>query len=153
MDVSQDKLYYYEKPIFLWVMGLLLLAFAGVMVFSSERSLFGAGLFTLFGLLVILNAPIEKITADKKEGVLTISRRTLLGKSYEEILFEDIKAINIGVSVDRDDGSKTYRVEVELKDGTLIPINKVYSGGYETFKQRAEELRNFIGIEQPAEEA
>ena len=146
MKITQNKLTFHEKPIISWVVGVFLFFVAGYIFFNNPKQWIGAVIVTVFAIIVLLISTSVAVTADKNDRVLIVSSRSLLTKSADEILFEDIATIQIGTSYDNEDGTKTYRIEVHQKDGKIVPLQGMYTGGLKKKQEKAQKLRDFIGI-------
>jgi len=151
MNNNQTKLHFREKPFFVWGIGIFMLIVGGVMLFNNREQWIASTIVMVVAVLVFLAGTVVEVSADKVERVLTISRRSILRKSNEEILFEDIDSIQLGTSYDDEDGTTTYRVEVRLKDGSVVPLRSVYSSGRKKKEEQAQTLREFIGLSQSSE--
>ena len=145
MNNNQTKLHFREKPIAIWGIGIFMLIVGGIMFINNREQWIAPTIVMVVAVLVFLAGSIIEVTADKEARFLTISRRSILRKSLEEILFEDIDSIQIGTSYDDEDGTTTYRVEVRLKDGSVVPLRTVYSSGRKKKEEQAQTLREFIG--------
>ncbi|NOY99671.1 MAG: hypothetical protein GXP40_10805 [Chloroflexi bacterium] len=146
MDATPNRLSFRDYPTAMWVFGIVA---AGVGIYFYIRNpaqwvipAIGAGI----GLIVFLTSSVLTVQADRITRTLTITRRSLLRRSTKSIPFGDIAAIQIGTSIDDEDGSRTYRVEIVLQDGQVVPLRTYYTSGLSGKEKQAQRLREFIGV-------
>jgi hypothetical protein len=99
-------------------------------------------------LLILLLSTVLDVQADRLRGTLSISHRGLLRRSQRQIYFNEIESIQLGTSVRNDDGrkSRSYRVEIWLNDGSVVPLRTSYSSGRKSKTKTIEALRKIIGV-------
>ena len=146
MDTNQTRLSFREKPITLWIVGIIMLCLGVFFYFQHPTQLILPAIVAGIGLLILITASIVDVMADKVARTLTISRRSPLRKFSKTIPFDDIQGIQMGTSVDDEDGTSTYRVEIALKDGSIVPLRSVYSSGRSAKVKRIQQLSEFIGV-------
>jgi hypothetical protein len=101
-------------------------------------------------LLIILLSTVLTVHADRLTGTLNISRRGLLRNYHREIYLHEIQSVQLGTSVSHDEEgstSTTYRVEIHLKDGSVVPLRSSYSSGRMWKERKAKAFREFIGVD------
>ena len=99
-------------------------------------------------LLILLLSTVLNVQADRLTGTLSIAHRGLLRRTQRQIYFNEIESIQLGRSVRNDEGSKStsYRVEIWLNDGSVVPLRTSYSSGRKKKTETVEALRAFIGV-------
>ena len=137
-----------EYPITSVIAGFGLIA-GGFYSYFESRQWFIVGALLLLGLLALLFAFVLEIKGDSTTRTLSISRRGLIQRYYREFSFNEISTIQLGSRRSTDDdgrSSTNYRIEINLKNGEMVPIRKNYSGGRRGKEKKASELREFIGV-------
>lgn len=82
-------------------------------------------------------------TFDRYQSLITHRRETLRGVKINEYALRDIANVQITYSRSSK-GSKTYRVELETRDGENIPLTSWYSSGYKNKERAADVIRAFL---------
>lgn len=143
---SPNEYAFREYPIRLLVAGLLA-AGGGIYFYRlSSKLTFTAGIVLAVSLIPLFLAAVLDVRANRITRTLHISRRGLLQHYRREIPFGDITDVRIATSVDSDSGSRTYRVELSLADGSTVPLRKVYSSGHARKQAQVQQLREVIGL-------
>ena len=149
MDNNANQFSFRDYPTLPVIFGLASIG-AGVYFYLRNPATWTMPAVTLgVGLLMFLLASVLDVHADRITRTLSISRRGLVQRYQREIPFDEIAAIQIGASYSADDDgstSTTYRVEIVLKDGSIVPLRKSYSSGRSSKEKRAQRLREFIGV-------
>ncbi len=140
-----DQLSFRDFPTALVIAGLMSIAGAVFFYTQSGQSL-GTVIALGFSLLLFLFATVLNVSADRLTRTLSISRRGLVYRFQREIPFSEIASIQVGYSHSSDGGSPTYRVEIRLNDGSVVPLRNAYSSGRRNKEKQAEKLRTFIGV-------
>jgi hypothetical protein len=138
------SVYYFREypftPLFIGTASLL----GGYFFYSTGAGWGVIAVFLVIGLGVILSASVLEVRADSPQRILSISRRGLFTRYHREIPFDDIETIRVDTSFDSD--TRAFRIEIQLKDGSTVPVQAVYTGKRLAKEKRAAELREFIGI-------
>ena len=133
-----------EYPISRVIMGFAFIAGGFYLYIQTGQWLFSS-IFLALGLLSVLFASVLKINANRITRTLDISRTGLVQRYQREISFNEISTIQLGSSYNRKNG-RSYRIEIALKDGEIIPLRKHHSSGRRGKEKKAQELRRFIGV-------
>lgn len=146
MNNNPNEYSFREYPIFIALFGLACVI-GGFYIFFVHRAGWEAIAIGLaIGLLALLLASVLDVNANRLTRTLNISRRKLFRHYHRDIPFNEIASIQLGFHRDSDDGSRTYRIEIALKDGSVIPLRTSYSSGRSTKEKKAQALREFIGV-------
>ena len=140
-----DQLSFRDFPTALVIAGLISSAGA-VFFYTQSGQLTGTVIALGFSLLLFLFATVLNVSANRLTRTLHISRRGLVYRFQREIPFNEIASIQVGYSRSSDGGSPSYRVEILLNDGNVVPLRKAYSSGRRGKEKQAEKLRTFIGV-------
>jgi hypothetical protein len=149
---NHDNMTFRDLPFGLWLVGFGLLG-AGIYFFSfqgiSGMSLGLAGV----GLLILLLSWGLTITADRNTRTLRLHYWSLYFlQKNREIPFDQIASIRVDSTRSmerRGQQTRSYRIEAVLRDNSLVPFRKYYSGGFLSSirKQKiVDQLRAFIGL-------
>ena len=145
MDENTDQLSFRDFPTALVIAGLMSIG-GGIFFYIQSRELIATAIALGFSLLLLLFTTMLDVRADRLTRTLRISRRGLVHRFQREIPFSEIASIQVGYSHSSDGGSPTYRVEIRLNDGSVVPLRKAYSSGRRGKEKQAEKLRTFIGV-------
>jgi hypothetical protein len=148
MNIDSSPLKIQEYPLGLWMAGLFSLAIDTFLLIELPEQkipmLIGGVVFLLFFLL----PSILTVEADRTTGLVTITHRSLLRKKTREIPISQIEVVRLGshTSTDSDGTSTTYRVEIMLKNGEIVPFRSYYSSGRRRKESQAGQLREYLGV-------
>ncbi|MFN3678825.1 hypothetical protein [Thermosynechococcus sp.] len=105
----------------------------------------GGGGFFLIGILIIAFTPVFTLHLDRGGGTLTIVRRNFFRRTRKELRLREIRDIAIESSVSSD-GDRLYRVVAHLTSGETVPLQLYSSSGYDSKKELANLLRQFLSL-------
>lgn len=145
MNASPSDITLHDRPIVFWLFGASMLAGAVYAFTRAPAQWILIGILALFGLGLLL-MPAISVSADRTTRTLTISRHSLIRKSQQEIAFGEIAGISVSYRLDREDNSRTYRVEIALHNGEIAPLRSAYTSGHKRKDEQAQQLRAIIGI-------
>jgi len=97
-----------------------------------------AGVFGGAGGLMLLFSGVTTIDLDRSTGLMTVTKRRLIGSGSDEYLIGDFTGAEIEGS-----SKGNYRVVLRLRDGRSIPLTSYYSSGYDGKRKLADELQGF----------
>ncbi len=142
---------HHEAPTASWVIGGVFLL--GAVIFGIRQGIQSSNLIivavlALIGIAAFLFGSTVDITANPETRRVILKKKSLVKKSTREIPYEDISDIRVATDYD-DEGDETYRVEIVLRDGNIVPIRPYYSSGQRKKLALAERLRDAIGIVPP----
>jgi hypothetical protein len=153
---NQDSLKLNDIPFGSWLLGFGSLG-AGIYFFSLQGFSFNTILFGGIGLVLLLVMRGLTITADRNTRTLQLHYWSLYFlQQTREIPFDEIATIRVNSSLSmesRGRQSRTYRVEVVRKDGSVVPFRTAYSSGSSGKQKIADQLRAFIGLGQAFDES
>ncbi|MBN1262307.1 MAG: hypothetical protein JXB35_16630 [Anaerolineae bacterium] len=110
------------------------------MIFGGVFAVVGIGL-----LLAGLNTIGLTWVFDSSEGLAIKERRGLGGTRQETYPLSDIVRVYVDESRDSD-GDYTYRVELGMANGDVIPLTGFYSSGRSGKEDTAQAIREFLGL-------
>ena len=145
MNNSSSDLTFHDRPIVFWLFGASMLAGAVYAVIIAPAQWILIGILALFG-LGLLMMPTVSVSADRITRTLTISRHSLIRKSQQTIAFGEIAGISVSYQLDREDNSRTYRIEIALHNGEIVPVRSAYTSGHKRKDEQAQQLRAIVGI-------
>ncbi|MBC8330587.1 MAG: hypothetical protein H8E28_01275 [Anaerolineae bacterium] len=145
MNNSFSELTLHDRPIVFWLFGASMLAGAIFAFTRAPTQWILIGILALFG-LGLLMMPTVSVNASRITRTLTISRHSLIRKSQQTIAFGEIAGISVSYKLDREDNSRTYRVEITLHNGEIVPLRNAYTSGHKRKDEQAQQLRDIIGI-------
>ena len=145
MDNESNQLSFRDFPTAIVIFGMLSVG-GGIFFYLQTRELVATAIALAFSLFLFLLASVLDVSADRLTRTLNISRRGLVQHYQRKIPFGDIASIQLGTSYGGDSSSPTYRVEIVLKDGSVVPLRNAYSSGRSGKEKQAQRLRDFIGI-------
>ncbi|MBN2004350.1 MAG: hypothetical protein JXA21_13430 [Anaerolineae bacterium] len=103
-------------------------------------------LFIVLGIVVIvagLQAMFTTWTFDRTKGTLVQREETILGVKMYEYALRDIAGAHVASPRSGQSGGIS-RVELKLRDGTLIPMSSWNNGGYGSKERAARAIREFM---------
>jgi len=132
-----EQVVFREYPLVFWFVGNVpLFATAGVIVELSTRVVFAA-----LGVFAIAFASVMTVSVDWRRGTLNLHYRSLVRNSTKSYALRDISFVNV-----KEDSEGTYRVEVFLWSGEVVPLRSTYSAGRRSKERQARRLRAALGI-------
>ncbi len=137
-----------EFPYTTIIIGLGFIAF-GIFNYSKTNNWQNLALLCVIGLFILPFSTVLRVNAHRITRTINISRRGLFQRYHREVQFGEISAIQIGSHYGRDSDNNrtvTYRVEIILKNGEVVPLRKTYSGGRRGKEKTAQALREFVGV-------
>jgi len=119
---DQNHIAVHSNPVWMWIMGLVFVAFAVVgVLFLGSQSTF---------------------TCVRSEGACNFEQKTLLNTKTRPIPLEQLISAEIYTSTDSD-GSDTYKVVLNTTNGT-IPLTSYSSSGYKSHQRIADQINEFL---------
>lgn len=144
-ETQTRKLIVRDFPPVLLVLGIIVIL-TGIFLYVrlSESREIGiiAGVIGLLMISVSLGSTLT-ITIDKDAELMRI--KSIWKHNAIEIPLNDLLDIQVEVS-ESDDGGATYRLVAIKTNGTVIPFRDSYTSGLSSYKKRAVQLCNFIGL-------
>ena len=121
-----------------WLIGILMIvmalvfAFGGLALLASGEGfggvmmlLIGVGVPVLIGALMVQRV---RLTFDRDAGIVTRTRRSVLGLTRTTHPLDRLDRAHVGASTDSD--GTTYRMELDLRDPPeVIPFTSYYTSG------------------------
>lgn len=152
---NQNSIKLNDVPVIEWLMGFVFLG-AGIYLLSRQGFSIGAGVFGGVGLAFLLLSRALTITADRNTRTLQLQYWSLyFWRTTKEIPLDEIETIrvNSSSSMHRGRRTRTYRVEVIRKDGTVVPLRRAYSSGSFSKQKIVDQLRKFTGLGEAFDES
>jgi len=148
MDNSDAVLIIKDRPIGLWIVGLIFTAVGSFMLLSGDAPIIFSLIFFIIGVLMLALTSVLTITADKMQRTLTLSYRSLFRNSEKVIPFSELASFDVEtkVSHDSDGTSTTFNLVARTKDGNVVPFRSYSSSGRGGKEKTAQRLRDFIGV-------
>ncbi|MBN2004349.1 MAG: hypothetical protein JXA21_13425 [Anaerolineae bacterium] len=109
---------------------------------------FGAIFFAVGSLVAIfgLQTQFTTWTFDRLQGTLVRRSETLLGIRTSEYALRDVTEAQVTWSRGSR-GSRTYRVELIMRDETTVPLTSFYSSGYNGKERAAATINEFLQLQ------
>ncbi len=146
MNDSQSEFVIRDQPTKTWVVAVIMLV--GAVFFYLRNPAQWPVVVTLVVIgLMLLMVPAVEIKASRATKTVVIFRRSLFRKSEQAIAVGDIVNIAVGVKTDREDGSHSYRVEITLANGAIIPLRNTYANNRKRHEELARKLREVTEVE------
>jgi hypothetical protein len=136
---SDEQVVFKDYPLWLWLPGVMTLVVAVVIADHVWELL----PLSLMGVVLIGFASILTVTRDHSQGTLNLHYRSLFRVSTREYPMDEICFVRLAEDSDRD---RTYRIELILQSGQVIPLRSFYSVGKARKERRAERLRAALGV-------
>lgn len=92
-------------------------------------------------LLILLTNRVE-LDLNRSTGLAVLSKTSLVARSSEEYLLEDLAGAEVQESSSSD--GDTYRVALVQHGGGRIPLTSYYSSGYKGKQKLADEINQFL---------
>ncbi|WP_133129517.1 cytochrome b-245 chaperone 1/Eros family protein [Legionella yabuuchiae] len=102
--------------------------------------------FPLIGVLLIVIPAKITVTFDKTKNQLTITRSNLFKNNQAIYPLDQINKVTLQESVGRK-GGVMYRVALEFKDNTVVPITTAYDSMFRSKSSMANKIRSFLNLD------
>jgi hypothetical protein len=138
-----------DVPIFLWLFGILFAGIGVLILYEGGKPAIALALIAM-GLGFLLFTSVLTITADGITRTLTLKYRSALRHEQKQVSFDEIAGINVErfLSSGKGGSQYTYRLALLRTDGQVIPFRSSSSSGWKAKERRAQQLREFIGIQE-----
>lgn len=152
MDTTDSQVVIKEGALGNYLMGGIFLVVAGfVAIVTTGEAWFFSGIMAIVALAMVLFSSSLTIIADRTTQTLTLAYRSLFNSNEKTFRFADIVSIDLAMS--RRDYSAnarrrrktTYRIEMTLKDGQVVPFRSYYSSGLHDKQGKVNQLRTVLG--------
>jgi hypothetical protein len=139
-----------EIPWTVWFWGVAW-AFLGVLVAQEKSNLLASIVPLVAGLLpFFVFGQISICDFNANTGQFTIKRQGLLGKKQIQHPLSEITLVqtksNSVLGSDYRSSDTTYRVEIVLLSGKIVPLSNYFESGYESKEKIANQIRVFLAI-------
>jgi len=145
MNDNTPELTIKVHPTAAWVTFAAMLGLAAIGITTNPPNWVVVGASLPIIILIPLLASTVEIHGDRNTRTLTITQRYLYRTVQQRVAFDDIRAIRLRAVRDVEPGI-IYRVELLLKNGDILPIEKVYAGNRKKQAALAQRLREFVHI-------
>jgi hypothetical protein len=135
---NREKVVFRDYPLILWFVGAL----AIVIGIQIRETIVLRLIFVLMGLAAVGFMSVLTVVVDHTRGTLNLSYRALFRRSTKMYSVTDVCLVNVA----EDSGVGTYRVELVLRSGEVVPLRSSYSVGKPGKKRQARKLRSALGI-------
>ena len=146
MRKNDSQLVIRDVPIFQLGLGVLFAGVGVLVILEGGLMAFGS-VFTAIGLGFLLFSSVLTITADRMTQMLKLDYRFALRRTLLEIPFDEIAGVNVERNAHGGKRGFTYRLTLLRKDGQIIPVRSTSSSGWKGKERRADQLREFLGIQ------
>lgn len=143
MDDNTPELMIKVYPTIAWVTLVAMVGLIAINVAANPPNWPVVGALLPAILLIPLLASTVEIQSDRNTRTLTITQRYFYRTVQQRVAFDDIHAIRLRAVHDMEPGI-VYRVELLLKNGDILPIEKVYAGNRKKQEALVQRLRDFI---------
>ncbi len=99
-------------------------------------------IFAGIGSLMVLLSSRVTLDLDRSTGLAVLSKTSLVTRSREEYLLEDLAGAEVQES--SSSNSSTYRVALVQHSGARMPLTGYYSSGYKAKQNLADEINKFL---------
>ncbi len=145
MNNSPPKTIIRDQPIMTWVSAVAMLSGAVFAYFRNPAQWIFAAVLAVVGLF-LLTVPALEIRFDRTKKNVLIYRRSLYKKSEQMLAVDDIANIAVAFKHDLEDGSRSYRVEIRLNNGDIVPLRKTYSSNRKRHEKLSQKLCEISGV-------
>ena len=146
MNDTRNEYVIQDHPTKTWVLAIIMLGGAFFFYLRNPEQWPVVVTLAVIGLMLLM-VPAVEIKASRATKTVVIFRRSLFRKSQQTIAVRDIVSIAVGVKTDREDGSHSYRVEITLANGDIIPLRSTYSNNRKRHEELARKLREVTEVE------
>jgi hypothetical protein len=133
---SNEQVVFRDYPLILWVMGALSI----VIGISIRESIMLRLVFLLMGTAAIGFMSVLTVTVDHTLGTLNLYYHALFRRSTKVYSVHDV----FFVDAVEDRGEGTYRVQLGLRSGEVVPLRSAYSVGKAGQERLAHKLRSAL---------
>jgi hypothetical protein len=134
---SNEQVVFRDYPLKLWLMGVI--AVVGTWV---PNPIMVRLLFALLGVAAIGFMSVLTVAVDHTRGTLNLHYRALFRRSTKVYSVNDVCLVNVV----EDRGEGTYRLELALRSGEVVPLRFGYTSGKEGKERRAQRLRSALRV-------
>ena len=135
---NNEQIVFRDYPVILWPFGVLALLL-GV---GLPETILVRLVFVLLGVAAIGFLGILTVAVDHTRGTLSLHYRALFRRSTKVYALNDICFVNV---VD-DGGEGTYRIELTLRSGEVVPLRSGYTAGKASKERLAKRLRSELHL-------
>jgi tripartite-type tricarboxylate transporter receptor subunit TctC len=126
-----------QYPYWLWLAGLATLVLAAAVI----EDVWDRTLLAVIGMGFIVLPTTLTVTVDRKSGMLGVHRRSLLQHWSKDLPLREIAGVTVAQDRERE---RMYRVQLELRSGDVIPLEKGFSVGKARKERKAQKLRGTL---------
>ncbi len=146
MKENSSELIVKDRPVLLWVVMLVALG-VGVYFYLRYPTQWLPLAITIVGAFVLFSIiPDVEIRANRDTRMLTITRRYPFRVTRQHLAFDALQAVYLASSVGYESSNKTYRVELKLKNGDIVPVRQAFSSGKARKEAVVQRISDFTGI-------
>ena len=124
-----------QYPYWLWLAGLAVLTLAAAVI----TDIWDRTLLAVIGMGFIVLPSTLTVTIDRKSSLVGVHRRSLLQSSSKEYPLRDIASVSVA-----EEREHMYRVQLVLRSGDVVPLEKGSSVGKARKERAAERLRDTL---------
>lgn len=124
-----------QYPYWLWLVGLAILTLAAAVI----DDIWDRTLLAVIGMGFIVLPSTLTVTIDRKSSLVGVHRRSLLQSSSKEFPLRDIASVSVA-----EEREHMYRVQLVLRSGDVVPLEKGSSVGKARKERAAERLRDTL---------
>ena len=129
------EIVYRHYPLWLWLAGLATLTVAGVVI----EDVWDRTLLAVIGTGLIVLPSTLTVTIDRSTGVVGVHRRSLFQSGSKEFPLRDIASVSVA-----EERARMYRVQLVLRSGDVVPLDKGPSAGKARKERAAQRLRGTL---------
>jgi hypothetical protein len=163
--VHGDTFAFRDSPGCFWLFGGFFLLLGGLAILASVSSadtgrsswevLAGMALgisAVAAGAYLIYDAPVSRVTADRRRGTLMLRRQGLLRRQRQTFPLSSVRDVYVIEGKDID-GDPVFSSRIALADGTEVPLTLLWLHDRRTIEQAATRLKQFVSGEPGREQA
>ena len=129
------EIVYRQYPYWLWLVGLAILTLAAAVI----DDIWDRMLLAVIGMGFIVLPSTLTVTIDRRSSVVGVHRRSLLQSASKEFPLRDIASVSVA-----EERERMYRVQLVLRSGDVVPLEKGSSVGKARKERTAERLRDTL---------
>ena len=145
MNNSPSEFVIRDVPTKTWLFAFVMLGGAAYIYLRNPSQWILAIVLAVISML-LLAIPAVEIYADRAANLMHISRRSLYKKSKQTLAIDDIANIAVAIKYDREDNSRSYRVEISLNNGDIVPIRSAYTSSRKRQEELSKKLSEISGV-------
>jgi hypothetical protein len=154
-----------DSPGCFWLFGGFFSVLGGLAILASASSVdrghrpwevlagIALGAFAVAaGAYLIYDAPVSRVTADRRRGTLILRRQGLLRRQRQTFPLSSVRDVYVIEGKDID-GDPVFSSRIALADGTEVPLTLLWLHDRRTIEEAATRLKQFVSGEPGREQA